>query len=152
MENKLAITIVALMVAALAVPAVMADPTPVGYSANVKSGQTISATLHEGTFDDVLQGGTSTITGSLTLTNSGDWPGLVKVSGADFVGVPSGSMPIGSLAINSQAITTTATDLVTLDAAGGTTPTVTYDAALTVPVDQDAGAYTTTVNLEFSNA
>lgn len=148
MENKMAIAIVALMVAALAAPAVMAD-AGVGYSANVKSGQTISAELNDGTFDDVLQGGTSTITNSLNLTNLGDWPGLVEVYGANFT---SGeyTMPIGSLEIN-QTITTTAEDLVTLDAAGGELDSVTYDAALTVPSDQAVGMYTTTVNLVFSN-
>ena len=150
MENKFAIAIVALMVAALATPLVMADGTA-DYSANVKAGQDISATLNNGTFEDVLKGSLNTITGSLTLTNSGDWPGLVKVYGADFVGTPSGTMPIGSLTINSQVITTSAADLVTLDEAGGTTPTVTYDAALTVPTNQAAGSYTTTVNLEFHN-
>ena len=148
MENKLVIAIVALMVAALVAPGVMADT--VEYSANVKAGQSISAILNDGTFEDVLQGDSSTITGSLTLTNTGDSTGLVQVSGVDFT---SGGniMPIGSLAINSQTITTSLVDLVTLDEAGGSTPSVTYDAALNVPGGQAVGLYSTTVTLEFSN-
>ena len=76
MKNKITIAIVALMVAALAAPLVMAaDPT---YIATVKTGQDTSTAVNVVGFGDIFRGTDKTITGSLTLTNVGDWDAGVK--------------------------------------------------------------------------
>jgi len=71
MENKLAITMVALMVVALAAPAVMGAPENT-YTANVvASAVTVTPATGGLDFGDLLVGATEEITGSLTLTNTG---------------------------------------------------------------------------------
>jgi hypothetical protein len=70
MENKLAIAIAALMVAALAAPAVMADD--VEYSATVTGAANVAVTLTNVTFGDVSAGTEKEITNSLKLNNTGN--------------------------------------------------------------------------------
>ena len=69
MENKLAITIVELMVAALAAPAGMAA-TPVGYSANILTGQNTALTDSDGAFGNVTTGSTNNKNMTIQLKNS----------------------------------------------------------------------------------
>ena len=70
MENKLAITMVALMVVALAAPGVMGANENT-YTANVVASAVTVAPTGGLNFGDLLVGATKEIPGSLTLTNTG---------------------------------------------------------------------------------
>ena len=164
MENKLAITIVALMVAALAAPAVMADN--VNYEANVISGQNTAVTINPGgnNFGDVTPGSVDNENvDSLTLTNSGNADanvhakfttanatsvyGLVSAPNA----IPGNKFKIGineaELALNDGDVADPGIALI-----GSEVPAndaVNYDVILDVPAGQVSGLYTGTVQLTF---
>ena len=164
MENKITIAIVALMVAALAAPVVMADN--VNYQANVMSGQNTAVTTNAGgnDFGDVTPGSADNENvGSLTLTNSGNANANVNakfttsvvadyglVSGTDVIGGSNFQIGINGfeLALNDvdvadPGIALTGSEVPADDA-------VDYDAILDVPAGQASGLYTGTVQLTFS--
>ena len=160
MENKLAIAIVALMVVALAAPAVMADD--VGYSATVGTGQSTSVTASDGAFGNVNAGSDfadNVKADSITCQNVGNADASVNasflsnVSGTTY-GLVNASNVIGGSNFklgNStfNALTDSGAE-VTLSDGVPAASTVTYDAKLKVPAGQAAGAYTGTVQLIFS--
>ena len=148
MENKLAITIVALMVAALAVPAVMAAD----YSATVCTDQATTITTIDGNFGNVLEGSANPKLDSVVLKNSGGWPADVTASGEDFSdgATPENTFTIGSLTINSVEVTNGGAVVVASLAADNIDHF--YNQELTIPNEQVAGAYTTIVTLTFANA
>jgi len=163
MNNKLAIAIVALMVAVLAAPAVMGDD--VDYIATVTSGQSTSITgTPNGAFNAVDSPSNFTdnvISDSITCENVGNADASVN---AKFITNVSGS----------YGLTTTADDLIdgsnfelgnsssgftALTDNGDEVPlgygvpamsSVNYDARLKVDSGQAAGEYTGTVQLIFS--
>jgi len=161
MEYKLVIAIAALMVAALAAPAVIADP--VAYSATVISGQSTSVTAINGTFGDVASPSVfadNEITDSITCVNTGNADATVSAAFTSSVvadtppyGLVAGTAVIGGS--NFQLGNTTFVQLtdggsvVTLDGVPATL-TVTYDAQLQVPSGQTGGSYAGTVELTFS--
>ena len=154
MENKLAITIAALMVVALAAPAVM-GATPVNYGATVYTGQnTVVDASSTGEFGNVLEGGSATIDNSLILNNIGDWEATVSAASGGLADTD-GIEPVG----------TTLTDLKltkginTYDVVAGASldnilpdGSATYGATLVVPSGQTAGVYSGTIDLTFANA
>ena len=163
MENKLAITIVALMVAALAAPAVMAfDP----YTATVVSSQSTTVEVGAGglAFNDMLQGADKTLTSSLNLTNNGGWPAAVSAGFTtndgtnwglfdDSVVLPGNNFSLGTSG-NLKPLNYDAADAVDLTASNNVPANnfVLYDAKLTVLSTQTLGTYSGTVELAFTNA
>ena len=159
MNNKLAIAIVALMVAALAAPAVMA--ADVSYSASVVTSDVIVTPVNTA-FGDLLAGTSKEITGSLTLDNNGAAAADVDAkfttpTGGPTYGLDSGTNVIGG---SNFQIGTNGNE-VTLNDAGTDTPlgvnirvpasgSVDYDAILDVPSGQAAGSYLGTVQLTFT--
>ena len=159
MEKKIAIALAALMVAALAAPAVMADNVP--YSATVTGGQSTTVTTSNGAFGSVETGSgfeTNVITASINctnvgtdaasvaakfLTNNGTIYGLVNdtnvIGGSNFM--------LGNATFN--ALNDEGTDVMLTDGvpAGAN---VAYHAKLQVPAGQALGSYTGTVQLTFS--
>ena len=159
MKNKLAIAIVALMVAALAAPLVMADDVP--YTATVTSGQSTSVTASIGTFSDVecpSDFDDNVITNSITCENVGNAAASVaaKFTTGDGTtyGLTKGSDVIGGSNFQLGDLTfDTLNDAgsdVTLTDGVPATSTVTYDAKLKVPSGQASGSYGGTVQLTFS--
>lgn len=158
MENKLAITIVALMVAALAAPAVMAGP--VDYSATVITGQNTAVENPSGAFNNVLAGSgfsVNQIANSFTLNNSGTGDAIVNAkflnSSDSIYGLTSASDVIGGSNFtlgNTTDIALSNSDSDTqLDGVPAGT-TLIYKAQLKVPAGQALGSYTGTVQLTFS--
>ena len=162
MENKLAITIVALMVAALAAPAVMAADVP--YSATVGSGQNTAVGINNATFGNLIAGSTNNeIVGSLTLTNSGNADASVSATFTTFVTTTYGLTDTTNAYVigGSKFKIGVNTKEVPLDDIISPTPlgsdnkvpansAVDYDAILDVPAGQHATAYSGTVQLTFS--
>ena len=157
MKNKITIAIVALMVAALVAPGVMADVT---YTATVvTSSVTIAQT---GTaFGDLLAGGTKEISPSLTLTNSGgaaaDVDAKFTSNDGTTYGLTSASNVIGGsnfqIGTDENEVTLSNEDSNTALGSSNQVPAigyVDYDAILTVPGDQVAGSYTGIVQLTFT--
>jgi len=158
MENKLAITIVALMVVALAAPAVMADDTAT-YSATVSGAANVVVTPgSDGTaFGDLLAGETETLTDSLILTNNGNAPAKVEAKFTTVDGdygltgltsgnvIPGTKFKLGGIALKATDDQTEIT--ASLAGSGGT---VTYSAELDVPVGQAADVYDGNVLLTFT--
>jgi hypothetical protein len=159
MENKMAIAIVALMVAALAAPAVMAD---VNYSATVTGAANVVVTLTDGTFGDVSAGTEKEITNSLKLNNTGNAAADVSAKFITNVtsnhGLVNASNVIGAdkFKIGTDG-NETALNLNGNDKALGLdnrVPAVQiryYDAKLDVPVGQALGSYSGTVRLTFTS-
>ena len=162
MENKLAITIVALMVLALAAPAVMGanDAT---YLATVKTSQSTSVVAGSGgvDFGNMLQGTSKTLPTSLVLTNSGGWDAEVSagfttnysgtygmVNGTNVLAGTSFELgtPGNLMQLNSGA---TPVDLLTANNVPAT-GSANYDAKLTV-ASEEAVAYSGLVQLTFAN-
>ena len=159
MKNKITIAIVALMVAALVAPGVMADVT---YTATVvTSSVTIAQT---GTaFGDLLAGGTKEISPSLTLSNSGGAAADVDAKFTSTTATPStyglvsGTNVIGgsNFKIGKNTFETALLDTLTDTSLGDdnrvpASGSVDYDAILDVPGDQAAGSYSGTVQLTFT--
>jgi len=160
MENKLVITMVALMVAALAVPAAMAL-NDVDYSATVGTGQSTSVTASDGAFGNVNAGSDfedNVKTDSITCQNVGNVDATVAAKfttdSSGTHGLVSGTDVIGGINFklgdsNFDLLNNGGTDVTLTDGVlKGTT--VTYDAKLKVPAGQAAGAYSGTVQLTFS--
>ena len=151
MENKLAITIVALMVAALAAPAVMADS--VNYDATVLTGQDTSVTTGFGEFGNILAGTDGIIATSLVLTNDGDWEATVTASSIGLADVAEIGPTLTDLVLTKDSIDYSVvfgpTALDNIAPLGGS---ATYGATLAVPLGQTAGTYSGTVDLVFGNA
>lgn len=156
MNNKLVIAIAALMMAALATPAVIADP--VDYSATVISGQSTSVTASNGAFGDVASPSVfadNEITDSITCQNVGNADATVSAAfttndGTTY-GLTSATDVIGGS--NFQLGVDTLNDAgtgVTLTGGVPATSTVTYNARLQVPSGQTGGLYGGTVELTFS--
>ena len=161
MENKLAIAIVALMVAALAAPAVMADVT---YTASVVT-SSVTVTPANTAFGDLLAGNSKEITGSLTLDNSGAAAADVD---AKFTTNDGEATPIYGLTTASNdviggsnfQIGTNGNEITLNDAgtniqltASNRVPasgSASYDAILNVPSGQAAGVYSGNVQLTFT--
>jgi TRAP-type uncharacterized transport system substrate-binding protein len=148
MKNKLAITMVALMVVALAVPAVMAAD----YTVTVLTGQNTAVTSIDGDFSSVYSGSVTPKSDSVILKNSGDQAAKVTASGNDFIVVatPTNTFPIESLTINTVSVTNTGAVVIASVPADNVDHA--YDQELTIPAAQAAGAYTTSVTLAFGNA
>ena len=158
MENKITIAIVALMVAALVAPGVMAAES-VGYSANVVTSD-VSVALNNGNFGNLLAGGNIVLSESLTLTNSGGAPADVS---AKFTTDASGTygligltisnvIPAASVKIDGQTMSNLGdpVPLSQVPAHDGTNDgTVNYDAELTVPSSQAVDEYSGDVLLTF---
>jgi hypothetical protein len=163
MENKMAIAIVALMVAALAAPAVMAAEN-VEYSATVGTGQNTAVTIIDAGFGTVAAGSTGNeIEDSLTLTNTGNADASVSATFTTFVGTTYGlkdttdTYVIGGSKFKIGVDTKEAAldDTVDTTALGSdnnvpANSAVDYDAILDVPAGQYATAYAGTVQLTFS--
>lgn len=166
MENKLAIAIVALMVAALAAPAVMADE--VGYSATVGVGQNTAVTnIADALFEDVAAGSIGNkITNSLGLTNTGNVAANVNakfttttatpgtyglVSEPNVIGGSNFKIGMEGVEIGlNDAEDTTSGIALTDSEIPATSVEVFYNAILDVPAGQIDGTYTGTVQLTFS--
>ncbi len=160
MENKIAIAIVALMVAALAAPVVMA--ADVSYSASVGSTANVVVSSSDSAFGTVSTGTAYTKSPSITLTNSGNAVGTVTaefttdVSGSyGMVSVSNDVIPADALTIDGYALNNDGSHdtLSQVPAHDGTNDgTVSYDAVFTVPVGQTPGTYTGNVQLTFGTA
>ena len=144
MENKLAITIVALMVLALAAPAVMAAD----YTVTVLTGQNTAITAIDGDFGSVYSGSVTPQEDSVTLKNSGDQAASVTASGANFVD-GTNSFAITNLKINTVPVTIAGAVVIASVAADNADHA--YDQELTIPPAQTSGIYTTIVTLAFAN-
>jgi len=160
MENKLTIAIVALMVAALVAPGVMA--ADVEYSASVGSTANVVVYGTDSEFGTIAAGATYPKESSIILKNSGNAVGTVT---AEFTTNVSGSygmvsetdvvMPAEKLTIGGQALDNggSPVTLTTVPAHDGTNDgTRSYDAVLTVPAGQASGTYTGNVQLTFGTA
>lgn len=162
MENKMAIAIVALMVAALAAPVVMAADVP--YSATVGSGQNTAVTINNASFGSLTAGSTGNeILNSLTLTNDGNVAASVSATFTTVVGTTYGledttdTYVIGGskfkIGVNTYELALDDTASPTALGSDNNVPadsSVNYDAILDVPSGQHATAYTGTVQLTFS--
>jgi len=159
MNNKLAIAIVALMVAALAAPAVMA--ADVSYSANVGSAANVVVSGEpDSAFGGVSAGTTHTKSPSIILINSGNAVGTVTAQFTTNVsgnfGMISGTevIPANALTIDEQALDNSGSS-VTLSSvpphAGSSDGTVSYNATLTIPLGQTPVEYTGNVLLTFGS-
>jgi hypothetical protein len=161
MNKKIAIAMAALMVAALAAPAVIADTA--SYSATVQSGQSTTTTTNSGAFGNIVKGNSKTLTSSLTLNNVGDVAATVNAKFTTFAsgtyGLTNGTNVIGGsnftlgktgslIALSNANTDTSLTPANNVPAAGS----VNYDANLNVPGTQAAAAYSGTVQLTFANA
>lgn len=157
MNNKLAIAIVAVMVAALAAPAVMA--ADVVYSASVGSAANVVVDFSNSSFGSVSAGSTYTIDPSITLTNSGNAIGTVDAEFTTNLSATEHGMVSGSSVILAEHLTIdeeplnndgTPDTLSQVPAhSGGTDGTVSYVAELYVPVGQAPVSYTGNVQLTF---
>ena len=157
MNNKLAIAIVALMVAAVVAPGVMADD--VSYTATVGSAANVVVSSSDSAFGAVSAGTAYTKSPSITLTNSGNAIGTVVAEFTTSVsptehGMVSGSevilaehLTIDGQALNNDGTTDTLTSVPAHD--GINDGIVSYDAVLTVPVGQTSAIYTGNVQLTF---
>lgn len=156
MKNKITIAIVALMVAALVAPGVMA--ADVGYSATVVSGQNTAVVLPtDGAFEDVSTGtdfDANVILNSVTLNNTGtDAASVAAKFTTSFEGTYGLTKGTPTTAVisgdnfqlgdeNFDALDPDGNP-VTLTNGVPALTTVTYDAKLRVPVGQELGAYDT---------
>ena len=159
MENKLAITIVALMVVALAAPAVMATNTA-EYSATVTTGQNTAITNVSGAFGGVAPASDfndNRINNSITCENVGNVDASVNATFTTSYngtnGLTTSSDVIGGSNFelgdtNFNALTDSGAEVTLTDGVAANS-IVTYDAKLKVPAGQAAGAYNGTVNLIF---
>ena len=160
MENKIVIAMAALMVAALAAPAVMAYDAD--YSATVTGTANVGVTLTNGTFGDVSAGTGTEITNSLKLNNTGNAVADVSAKFTTNVsgnyGLVNASNVIGA---NNFKIGTDGNETA-LDPGGTDKPLGidnqvpalqirNYDAKLNVPVGQALGSYSGTVRLTFTS-
>ena len=168
MENKLAIVIVALMVAALAAPAAMAviALNDVDYSATVTSGQSTSVTLSDGTFGSVVTGsdfadniiedsitcqnlGTdaATVDAAFTTNNGsgGTVYGLKHLTTTDMIGGSNFQLGVSTF----DTLNDDGSDVTLADGVAASS-TVGYDAKLKVLAGQPAGSYSGNVQLTFS--
>jgi len=159
MKNKItiAIAIVALMVAALAAPAVLAD---VDYTVSVVTSEVYVDIIYAD-FGDLLAGGNNLIEDSLNLTNSGGAAAAVTAefttnNTANVYGLITASdyvIPAASVTIDEQTMSNLG-DPVSLNQvpahSEGTDGQVLYDAELTVPSPQATGDYTGNVLLIFT--
>ena len=157
MNNKLVIAIAALMVAALAAPAVIADVT---YTATVVTSD-VSVEIIDANFGDLLAGTSKLISPSLNLTNSGGAAANVTAEFTTFYGSTTYGMPLNttvgipaaSVKIDGQTMSNLG-DPVSLNQvpahSGGTDGQVFYSAELTVPPGQAAGIYSGNVLLIFT--
>lgn len=159
MENKLAIAIAALMMVALAAPAVMA--ADVSYTASVVTSDVVVTQVGTA-FGDLLAGTSKEITGSLTLTNNG---GAAADVDAKFT-TPTGGSTYGLISVadvigGSNFQIGTDGNEITLNDAGTDTAlginnqvpasgSASYDAILAVPASQAVGNYAGTVQLTFT--
>ena len=159
MEKKIAIALAALMVAALAAPAVMA--ATVDYSATVTGGQNTAIDgTPNGAFGSVKTGSildANVIANSVTLNNTGTDAAIVNAKFTTSVGgiyglnstinvIGGSNFTLGnsSFPMLSNANVDTQLDGVPAEA------TVVYHAKLQVPAGQALGSYTGTVQLTFS--
>ena len=161
MKNKITIAIVALMVAALAAPAVMA--ADVSYTASVGSTSNVVVDpSSNSTFGPVLAGTTYEKENSIILKNSGNVVGTVTAGFTTTYGtIPTYGMaeldtsigiPADKLTIDGQIMQTNgnSVSLTSVPAHDGTNDgTVSYGAVLTVPTGQTPGEYTGNVLLTF---
>lgn len=165
MNKKIGIAMAALMMAALVAPVVMAAD----YTATVLAGQNTAVAVGEGgvAFGSILQGNSNTLTTSLVLTNSGGVAAAVSAAFTTLVSptyglVDTATTPTLVIPASNFELGTTGNLVGLLDAgtsqALGTSnnvlaaTSVNYDARLTVPSTQAAGAYSGTVELAFANA
>lgn len=161
MENKIVIAMVALMVAALAAPMVMADDD-VEYTVSVVTSNIVVAQVNTA-FGELLAGASKELSPSLNLTNSGGAAADVDakftsttatpstyglVSGTDVIG--GSNFQIGTDG-NEVALNDAGSDIelgpYNQVPAGSS---VDYDAILTVPGSQAVGSYTGNVRLTFT--
>jgi len=162
MENKLAITIVALMVLALAAPAVMAATT---YTATVQAGQNTAVEVGTGgvAFAAILQGDDKTLVNSLKLTNTGGVAATVTAAFTTNNGttwglvdtpivLPGNNFELG-ISGNLKPLNFNSATAVDLTPANNVPAGnfVDYDAKLTVPSLQAAGDYSGAVELAFGS-
>ena len=159
MKNKITIAIVALMVAALVAPGVMA--ADVSYSASVVTSDVIVTPLNTA-FGDLLAGTSKEITNSLTLANSGGADADVDAkfttpTGGPTYGLDSGTNVIGgsNFKIGTDGNEVTLKDAGTDIALGSNNQvpadgSASYDAILDVPSGQTPGVYSGIVQLTFT--
>ena len=158
MENKIAIAMAALMVVALAAPAVMAHDA--NYSATVTGTANVAVTLNDGTFGGVAAGTETEITDSLELNNTGNAAAdvsakfITNVSGNH--GLVNASNVIGADNFkigtdgNETALNPDGSDKpLGIDNRVPALQIRNYDAKLNVPVGQALGSYSGTVRLTF---
>ncbi|MCK5217324.1 MAG: hypothetical protein KAJ93_06030 [Methanosarcinales archaeon] len=164
MENKLVIAIVALMVAALAAPAVMA--ATVNYEASVVTSSVTVTTPGGTTFGDLLAGTTDNeITGSLTLANNGGADAIVdaKFTTNDGEATPTYGLTTTSnnviggnhfkIGTDGYEFALSYEDSDTALGSDNQVPageSVSYNAILDVPSGQAPGIYSGTVQLTFT--
>ena len=165
MNKKIAIAVAALMIVALATPAVMAEN--VGYSATVTTPANVYIYFANGQFGTILAGTSTEITNSLTLTNSGTAAadvsarftsnvgttyGLVEttltyvIEGTNFyIGTNGNEVPLNNVNVGYPNIPLGPSNQV--PGLGS----VNYDAALGVPTGQPPGVYTGNVELTYTS-
>jgi len=153
MQNKLAITIVALMVAALVAPAVMgATSGSASYEATVFTGQnTVVNSSSTGDFGSVQEGGNATIGSSLILNNDGGWEATVSAASDGLADEALVGATLTDLKLTKDSNTY---DVVVGASLDNILPSgsATYGATLIVPSGQTAGVYSGTIDLTFGNA
>ena len=179
-KGKIVVALAVMMVAAaMVVPAVMGDDP--SYEVTVISPQSTTTSVSDATFGDVMVGETETITGSLTLTNTGGCDAAVKakcenqsahgdptqyglIGTSDTFDTPvyigGDNLRLGTTS-NLVALTYDGIDATIDDGTGankvpkqvGSVPgSVDYDAELTVPGGQTPDSYSGLVTLTFTNA
>jgi len=159
--KKIAVVMTVLMVAAA-----MAAPAAMGatYTATVCSGQQTSIGVEATGFGDILRNNCGELTPSFNLTNIGDWDAMIEakfetnVSG--IYGLTNSSYAIGgsNFSINATdlggsyiSLLDTYTDVEITPQLPDDSNTYDYDAKLCVPSDQQAGIYTGTVVITWSD-
>lgn len=135
----------------------------VGYDATVVSGQNTFIQTSNGNFGTILVGESKTITGSVTLNNTGDVNATVDAKFSTNVssvyGLVDGSNVLNAtnFALNETSVTRTWTDLnntgadVRIGKALPNSVLTVLDARLSVPSAQPGGTYSGTVVLTFGN-
>lgn len=153
----------AMFVIAIALLTLPSYADNVGYDATVVSGQNTFIQTSNGNFGTILVGESKTITGSVTLNNTGDVNATVDAKFSTNVssvyGLVDGSNVLNAtnFALNETSVTRTWTDLnntgadVRIGKALPNSVLTVLDAKLLVPAAQPAGAYSGTVVLTFGN-
>lgn len=131
------------------------------YTVTVLSGQNTVLTVNDAAFSDLATGASDEITGSLTLTNTGNAAASVDaafttsynsvfgfVAGTDVIGAS--NFQLGTDSNEVALLDSGATQALGVSNNVAANSSVNYDAILAIPQGQPAAAYSGTVELTFS--